>query len=268
MKEIIHFAHGNGFPSPCYKQFLQRLEKEFAVYYIDRVGHDPNYPVTENWHCLVDEVIASVEGLSTTPVHGVGHSLGGVLTLMAAIEKPELFKTVVMIDSPLLSRFKSTMVKLAKKFGFIDRVTPAGKTKGRQHHWHSREQLWSYLKTRPLFKSFRDDCLQDYIEYGFHQDEKGYSLRFNKHIEYHIFRTIPHHLPQYERQIKIPTLMIYGDKSDVVGRFDIRYMRKHYHIHCLRMHGGHMLPMEHPEWLADMITSVLSNNNELLSNNI
>jgi len=53
MKEVIHFAHGNGFPSPCYRQLLSGLEKEYDVKYIDRIGHNPLYPITENWHFLV-----------------------------------------------------------------------------------------------------------------------------------------------------------------------------------------------------------------------
>lgn len=166
MRELIHFAHGNGFPSPCYRQLLNGLEARYDCCYIDRIGHNPQFPVTENWHYLVDEVINSIKEQSRQPVIAVGHSLGGVLSLLAAIEQPSLFRAVIMLDSPLIGRFKSSMVRLAKALGVIDRVTPAARTRGRRKHWQSREQLIAYLRTRVLFRTFTDECLQDYIDYG------------------------------------------------------------------------------------------------------
>jgi pimeloyl-ACP methyl ester carboxylesterase len=76
------------------------LTPEFDCCYLDRVGHSNEFPVTENWHYLVEEVIASVQANASTPVIALGHSLGGVLSLLAAIEKPALFKAVIMLDSP------------------------------------------------------------------------------------------------------------------------------------------------------------------------
>ncbi|MCW8451076.1 alpha/beta fold hydrolase [Legionella quinlivanii] len=257
MKETIHFAHGNGFPSPCYHQLLTALETRYDYCYVDRIGHDVRFPVTENWHYLVDQIAESVKENCRPPVIGVGHSLGGVLSLIAAIEHPELFSAVVMIDSPLLNRFKSRMVKLAKTIGLIDKVTPAGRTRGRRQHWPDKQQLWDYLKTRALFSSFRDDCLNDYIKYGFSKDEEGYSLRFDRDIEYSIFRTIPHQFHQYEGKLKIPAFLIYGDQSDIVSQSDVSYMNKHYGIVSQKMKGTHMLPMENPELLAEQIFKLL-----------
>lgn len=197
MRELIHFAHGNGFPSLCYKQLLEQLETRFDCCFIDKIGHDPDYPVGENWHNLVAEIIASIKRQAEQPVIAVGHSLGGVLSLLAAIEQPQLFKAVIMLDSPLIGAFKSSMVRLAKTLGIIDRVTPAFRTKKRREHWQNYEQLISYLKTRDLFKTFTEECLNDYIKYGLEYKEDGYYLRFDRHIEYQIYRTIPHVIPRY-----------------------------------------------------------------------
>ncbi|WP_426741489.1 alpha/beta fold hydrolase, partial [Pseudomonas aeruginosa] len=76
------------------------------------IGHDPDYLVGENWYNLVTEIIASIKRQAGQPVIAVGHSLGGVLSLLAAIEQPQLFKAVIMLDSPLIGAFKSSMVRL------------------------------------------------------------------------------------------------------------------------------------------------------------
>lgn len=257
MRELIHFAHGNGFPALCYTQMFKHLEKRFDYCYIDRIGHDPKYPVGENWHNLIKEVIESIRQQANQPVIAVGHSLGGVLSLLAAIKEPELFKQVIMLDSPLIGPFKSNMVKLAKSLGIIDRITPAYRTKARREYWKNRDQLVSYLRTRDLFKTFTDECLDDYITYGLEYKADGYYLRFDRHIEYQIYRTIPHVIPQYQGKLARPAALIYGDKSNVVNRMDVRYMKNHFGIKCFKTKGTHLLPMEYPEKVAKQIIAVV-----------
>lgn len=246
MTDTIYFAHGNGFPSLCYKQLLDVLGSSFKCHYIDRIGHDPDYPVTENWDHLVDELLNNIRKMNC-PVIGVGHSLGGVLHFLAAVKEPSLYKALVIIDSPLLGRFKSGMIRLLKSLGLIDKVTPASRTKVRKQHWRNRDELYAYLKSRPLFQTFSEDCLNDYIEYGFKQSSLGYNLYFDRHIEYLIFRTLPHHLPLHEGKLRIPATLIYGDKSTVVDKASVLYMKEKYQVRSVCMPGTHMLPFETPK---------------------
>lgn len=257
MRELIHFAHGNGFPSPCYKQLLDCLAQRYDYCHIDRIGHDPLYPVEENWQKLVEQVLMSIKTQANQPVIAVGHSLGGVLSLLAAIEEPELFKAVIMLDSPLIGPVKSNMVRLAKALGVIDRITPAFRTKGRREYWQDKQQLIDYLKTRALFKTFTDACLDDYINYGLEKKTDGYYLRFDRHIEYQIYRTIPHTIPKLSGKLTIPTALIYGDKSTVVDKMDRRYMRSHFGIKTFKIKGTHLLPMEHPKAVAEQVFSAI-----------
>ncbi len=260
----MHFAHGNGFPAPCYRQLLQYLQERFDCCYIDRVGHTPEFPVTENWHHLVEEVIVSIKKKASQPVIAVGHSLGGVLSLLAAIEQPSLFTAVILLDSPLIGRLKSSIVRFTKALGMIDRVTPAFRMRARRQHWKDREQVVAYLKSRPLFQTFTDACLEDYIEYGMYKNEDGYSLRFDRQIEYQIYRTVPHILSEYEGRLQVPAFVIYGSKSTVVDRLDLRYMKKHYGIGHVKIKGTHMFPMEYPQATANLIMDVVDQLNKSL----
>ncbi len=257
MTDVLHFAHGNGFPSPCYKQLLQQLGNRFDICFIDRVGHSPQFPVSENWHNLASEVIESIKTQASQPVIALGHSLGGILSLLAALEQPSLFRAVILLDSPLLGRLKSNIIRFSKALGMIDRLTPAYRSRERRQHWESREQALTYLKSRKLFKAFTEACLNDYIDYGMQKNAEGYSLRFDRKIEYQIYRTIPHILHQYEGKLQIPTALIYGSKSTVVDRLDLRYMKKHYGIKSFETKGTHMFPMEEPIAAANLILEVV-----------
>ncbi|MCC5792973.1 MAG: alpha/beta hydrolase [Legionellaceae bacterium] len=249
-RQLIHFAHGNGFPAPCYRQMLNQLALEHDLCWIEKIGHDPRFPVTDNWHTLVDELIDNIQRQAALPLIAMGHSLGGILSLVAAIERPDLIKAVIMIDAPLIGRFKSSMVKLAKALGIIDRVTPAYRTKGRRTHWQHRAQVLQYLEERPLFQTFSQACREDYVDHGLIQTQEGYALAFERHIEYHIYRTLPHTLPRYKGLLRVPAVLIYGQKSSVVDRLDRHYMKKHYAIESIALPGTHMLPMEIPERVA------------------
>ncbi len=257
MREQVYFSHGNGFPALCYKQFLDCLAVRFDCIYLDKIGHNDKFPVSDNWQTLVDELILSIKAQASEPVIAIGHSLGGVLNLLAAIKEPALFKSLILLDSPLIGRFKSSLVRFSKMLGMIDRITPAYQTKGRRERWDNREEVLSYLHSKKLFKFFTKVCLDDYIEYGLKFDESGYSLRFDPRVEYEIFRTIPHTLSHYEHQLKTPAALILGTQSKVVDRYDLHYMKKYFGIIQAETEGTHMFPMEHPLQVARLIFSIL-----------
>ena len=139
----------------------------------------------------------------------------------------------------------------------IDRVTPAFQTRQRRKQWQSREEVWSYLKSRALFKTFTDESLNDYIDFGLKKENGGFALRFDPLVEYQIYRTIPHTLYQYEGQLHVPAALIYGSKSNVVDSLDLRYMKKQFGIVNVKTLGTHMFPMEYPDVSAHLIMDVV-----------
>ncbi|HHJ4328519.1 TPA: alpha/beta fold hydrolase, partial [Klebsiella pneumoniae] len=127
MTQTIFFAHANGFPSGSYRKLFDGLSAHYQVRHLQQHGHDPRFPVNDNWHNLVDELVHHLQQ-GDGPVWGVGHSLGGVLHYHAALRHPELYRGLVMLDSPLLTGMDRLLIRTAKRFGFIDRITPAGRT--------------------------------------------------------------------------------------------------------------------------------------------
>lgn len=258
MKPVLHFAHGNGFPSPCYHQMLTVLNASFTCTYIDKIGHEADFPVSDNWDGLVDELLHSVKQQTNTPVIAVGHSLGGVLSVLAALKSPEHFRAVVLLDAPLLSPARSKAIYLSKKLGLIDKLTPAYRTRTRRTHWPTEEAAFNYLKNRSVFKRFTKACLKDYITYGMTHDETGHTLRFMPEVEYQIYRTIPHTLLGYTKPLKVPTTLLYGCESDVITALDRRYMKKQFNITSLKTRGSHLFPFEYPEEAAQKVIQVLA----------
>lgn len=245
MSQQIFFAHANGFPSATYGKLFAALAPDYQVQHLAQHAHDPRFPVDENWQSLVDELLHHL-AQQDQPIWGVGHSLGGVLHLHAALRCPEYYRGVVMLDSPVLTRADQWLLRTAKRLGFIDRITPAGRTLGRRETFKDRDSARDYFAGKSLFRHFDPDCLDAYVE-------QGLQLRFDPATEISIYRSIPHTSPAPARQLQVPLAMVRGDRSNVIRRHHtlaVRGMLKgEYHS----VPGGHMFPLERPADTASLI---------------
>lgn len=256
MRPTLFFAHANGFPAGSYRRFFAQLEADYRVLAHDRFGHDARYPVTDNWERLVDELLDSLAARCEQPVAGVGHSLGGVLTFLAALRAPERFRAVVMLDPPAYLGTAALTMRLAKRFGFIDRITPAGKSSNRRSVWPSREVACKTLGRKGLFRAFDPDCLSDYVQAATEPSADGVRLSYLPEVEVEIFRTIPHDLAR-QRRLQVPGAIVCARGSDVIRPRDMRRLAQRHHMTLREVDGGHMFPLERPHAAAEAVLGIL-----------
>ncbi|WP_027966278.1 alpha/beta fold hydrolase [Halomonas halocynthiae] len=245
-REPLLFSHANGFPGRSYRSFLAPLESRFTIYAVDKLGHSQNFQVGHNWLALRDELLTHLADIPT-PVVGVGHSMGGVLMSMAALAAPQHFRCVVMLDPPLMLGIDAKAMRLAKLMKLTDRVTPAGRSKGRRAQWSSREAMRDYLKSRGLFRRFTDQALDDYLEGASTSLANGERvLTYEPEIEVEIFRHLPHHLSRLPKRISVPLGLLAGQESELLTPRRCRKIMAS-GIALEKVPGGHMFPMEYPE---------------------
>nr|WP_251976921.1 alpha/beta hydrolase [Salinicola sp. S1-1-2] len=251
------FAHANGFTGASYRSLLAPLAADVELHPLDRLAHDPAFPVGRNWLALRDEYLAAIEPLSS-PVVAVGHSMGGVLSIMAARHAPQRFRAVIALDPPLLLGRDAWMLKVAKLAGFVDRVTPAGKTLRRREVWPSRDAMARSLRRRKLFQGFTETAMQDYVTGATHIDDNGATkLRFAPRTEAAVFRHLPDHLSAVLRRLSVPLTVIAGEQSDLLTPERRRALeRLGVRVRCVP--GGHMFPFEHPEETRQLLREVLA----------
>ena len=226
---------------------LRPLQSRFLVSFEEAIGSNLRYPPTEGWPHLVEQLIDSIK----EPVFGVGHSLGGYLNFLAAVQRPELFRAIVLLDAPIIGPFRGTMLGATKKLGIVDRVTPAGATRDRRSSWPSRAAAKEHFRTRPLFRHFTEECLDDYIDHGL----IDLRLRIDPAIEYQIYRTIPHDMAKHLPKLRVPAFFIGGAESDVVRRVRLAGMKPKFRMR--KVPGGHLFPFENPAAAATSIAQVL-----------
>ena len=253
MASII-FSHGNSFPASTYRVLLDSLRaRGFAVNAIEKYGHDPQYPVTDNWPHLVrqlaDFAAAQREDNAGEAPWLVGHSLGGILSLMCAAQHPELARGVLLLDSPVLRGWRASAVSVAKRTPLMKRFSPSLVSRKRRHEWDNREAVYEYFRGKKIFASWEPQVLRDYVDHGTFDADGSWQLAFDREIESAIYDTIPHNLGRLLRAHppRCPVAFIGGLQSaemKQVGGLDMT--RRVTRGRVMMIEGTHLFPMERP----------------------
>lgn len=257
-KEIIHFAHANSFPAKTYSKLFGFLADDYKINYLERHGHNPIYPVTDGWERLRDELLNELAKRYSAPVIGIGHSLGGILHFLAAIENPALYKAIVLLDSPFVSRLSSAGLSLLKRTNLIDKYSPSRTARFRRNLWESKEEVFEHFKQKEMFKRFDEDVVRDYANYATVETANGVKLLFEPKIEAKIYRTIPHGFGKFRGRLKVPAAYIGGNLSREARLARLGFMKKHFPIRFYFTEGTHLFPFEYPEKTAENIKKTLA----------
>lgn len=252
-RPLIVFSHANGFPSGSYRKFFGFLEPHAELLAIDMYGHDPRFPVNDNWGNLVRELLAFLELHAQRPVIGLGHSMGAMVTFMAAHRAPEKFRGVIMLDPPLVNGFPAYLFQAMKWLGRADDVTPAGKSRNRRSCWPSREAAITELGKKKLFAKFDPQCLSDYVHSATEMRNGEFHLRYLVEKELAIFRTTPSNPWRYLRRLDVPGVIITGQQSDVAMLAHVARMHRWHGLQHLVVPGGHLFPLENPAMAAQYV---------------
>jgi pimeloyl-ACP methyl ester carboxylesterase len=250
-RPLLQFSHANGFPAGAYRALFESLATHFRVSAVDRFGHDPRHPVTDGWPCLVDELVEAVSAHGE-PVLGVGHSLGGYLSLMAAARRPDLFRGVILLDAPVLGRFQGSAMALVKRLGLVDRVTLAGITRERRREWPDAAAAEAHFARKRIFQRFDPRCLRDYVQAGTEPAPGGgVRLRFDADIEAAIYGALPHDMARWLRRLAVPGALVAGADSDIARRIGLRTSARR--LRLVMVAGGHHFPFQQPALTARVI---------------
>lgn len=261
-QDKIFFAHANGFPARTYTKLFSLLEKDFGINFLDRIGHNPKFPVTDNWDFLRDELCETIETQYSEPIIGVGHSLGGILHFLVACKKPELYRQIILLDSPIISRLSSHGLRILKLTKLMDRYSPSQITRFRRNLWESKDEAFNHFKAKAKFDAFDRDVLRDYIEYGTIETPNGYELFFKPQTEAKIYRTIPHHLPSFLGKTNLPITYIGGTKSREGRLARLGFMKKHFLSDFHQIEGSHLFPLENPQKTAEIVKQIIINHSK------
>jgi pimeloyl-ACP methyl ester carboxylesterase len=217
----LHFLHANGYPPACYLPLIERLNRQ---YHVSAMHLRPLWPDAQPneigaWHPMSDDLLLFFKEQNFEKVIAVGHSIGAIVTLRAAIRQPERFSAIVLIDPVLFSPQFIVAYNLFKATGLAYRLHPwiLGALK-RRRAFDDPETLYRGYRRRSNFRYIGDENLRIYVN-GISKPRAGggYELAYSPEWEARIYYTglwrdldLWFGLPK----LKVPTLVIRGAETD------------------------------------------------------
>ncbi len=255
-----HLAAANGFPPQVYRPLVAALAADFTVRAAFPLAMRSATPPPRRlrWSALAEEMAQRLLEADAHALVGLGHSLGATLTMMAAARHPGLFRALVLMD-PVLFPYRYLLpFALLRALGLHDRFPLAARARRRRATFPSREAAAAHYRARPLFRRWHPDAFTAYIAHGLVPDEAGgVRLAYPPAWEAAIFANPPLEAWRWARQVNLPTLVLYGERTHAFLPSARRRLRRLWpHATFVALPGvGHMFPMEKPQETATQITA-------------
>ena len=264
----LHFLHANGYPPDCYKPFFELLKREYHVFgmTLRPLWKGAKPADLKSWHPLTDDLLRFLTSapLSAEPVIGVGHSIGAIVTLRAALREPGKFCALVLIEPVLFVPWFMRIWMITKAIGLGERAHPliAG-AKKRRRVFDDLETVFRGYRNRDVFRYTSDESLRVYIE-GITKPSLagGYELVYSPEWEAQIYRTGLQDFDIWRAlsKLEVPTLFIRGTESDTFLENSARLVkRKQPKAQVEAMEKStHILPLERPHEVFSVMRSFIN----------
>ena len=203
-KPPILLIHGFASSTYTFRRIIPLLQKEFSIIAIDLPGFGKSEKSTsfvysfQNYAKLMIECI-HLFGISNTDI--VAHSMGGQIALNMAIQAPEkINKLILLCSSGYLKRAKKLLI-CSSYLPFFEKFI---------HYYVGRKDVRDHLKN--VF--FNETLISEEIikEFATPLTEKGFYKALIRLLRHREGDLLPHQL----QEIKIPTLLIWGEEDRVV----------------------------------------------------
>ena len=99
--EVMLFSHGYLMDHTMYDAQIESFQEQFRCIAYDQRGHGRSQAITSEYDidAIVNDAVGLIEALDIAPVHFVGLSTGGFVGLRLALRRPDLLKSLVLIDT-------------------------------------------------------------------------------------------------------------------------------------------------------------------------
>ncbi len=265
MGQPLHFLHANGYPPDCYKPLFELLKSEYHVFgmLLRPLWEQAQIDDIQDWHPFSDDLRLFLSS-QPDPVIGVGHSIGAIVTLRAALRDPSKFKALVLIDPVLLMPRRLISWNIVRATGLGDRYHPliAG-AKKRRRVFDDLETVFRGYRNRNIFRYMSDENLRIYIEGITRKTDSHYELVYSPEWEAQIYRTGMHDFDLWRDlpNIQIPTLFIRGAETDTFLENAAKFVKRKQPKAWVETldRSTHLLPLERPREVFEIMQSFLRN---------
>jgi pimeloyl-ACP methyl ester carboxylesterase len=265
----LYFLHANGYPPECYLPLLAELSAHYHVFAMRQrpLWLDSKPEEIADWQPLTDDFLRFLDEHQSGASIGIGHSLGGIVTLRAALRQPEHFRALVLIDPVLFPPRMIAFMRLIRALGLMYRLHPLiPGTLRRRRVFENRAKLIEGYRRKSIFRYLSDTHLEAYIEGLTRLRSDGkYELVYSPEWEARIYATGVWHDADLWRALpgmNIPLLIIRGAETETFWTSTGRRILKKVPVARVVTvpQATHLVPLEQPEDVYQVIQKFLQEN--------
>lgn len=243
------FVHATGFCKETWTPVIDAMATDpFSWLSMDLRGHGDSatgdFP--HHWDLLGGDVLGVTNGI--TGLVGVGHSCGGAALARAEVAHPGTFRHLVLIE-PII--FPTPPRRVYGPMSLVARK--------RRAIFASREVARDRFSTGP-FSRWTKASLDSYLDGGFVQTDAGFELKCSPEVEADYYAEGSNHDTwDLIGSIEIPVMLIVSEHSDTHREPFVSLLSERFqHVERILLKDvGHLVPMEDPGTIADLVDSVV-----------
>jgi len=173
-----------------------------------------------SWHALSSDFLAWLGRASTEAILAVGHSMGAIVALRAALQEPARFRGLVLLDPVLLTPGRILAWQVMRHLpGGHDLHSVIRRAEKRRFVFRDTDEVFTVYRRHPVFRHLADDDLRVVIQ-GLVESFDGHvQLRYSPAWEARIYATAiwnDRDLWTGLPQLSLPTLIIRGAESETL----------------------------------------------------
>ena len=218
--QIINLLPANGFPPETYIPLLRPLTARYHVIcLLPRAlwpGEQPPVDLRQ-WDMLTDDLLAGLAYHQLEDVIAIGHSFGGIASMIGVVRQPQRFKALCMLDPTLFRPEWADGMEQMQRDGTINEFPLVQGALRRRRTFETVDAAFAYFKTKKLFADWPDESIRLYAEYGTQPAPDGsLELRWSPAWEAYYFSTGFTRSWQVAPKLHslLPVLVIGGGTSD------------------------------------------------------
>lgn len=264
---LMHLAVANGFPPGSYRPLMAAFTPDYHAVSLPPRALWPDQDMVEKpptWATLADDLLAGLEQHDLHDVIALGHSFGGLATIMAAVRDPGRFAALCLLDPTILPDPVLAQIDRARQAGQIDRFPLAVGARRRRTAFADRQAAFAYWRAKKLFQAWSDESLWAYTESMLRasDDGAGVVLAWPPEWEAHYYETVETQPWPFVTQLAtldLPVLVISGETTDTFTVESAARMQDLLPQATFRgvPDHGHLFPLAAPEITARLIRAWL-----------
>jgi len=156
-------VHATGFHGRVWDRLVQELPPDWRVLALELRGHGRSSKdgPFDRWEYFGQDLVEWLDHLELKDAIAAGHSMGGWAVCYAALERPEAFRHLVLIDPTMNSP------EFYEEHRYPDMESPADHPASRRRNeWANWQALYNRLQDREPYSLWQPAVLEDYCRFG------------------------------------------------------------------------------------------------------